>query len=135
MAEENYVLTMTPTTRPFWDAARRGEFMLPRCQDCHRFHWYPRNVCPYCSSQRLEWRPASGEGTVETFTQVERRMHLSGVERPLPFVVAIVRLAEGPAMTTNIVNCSGDDLRIGLKVRVTFEEVGLEAPTAVFAPA
>src|SRR5579859_5860185 len=103
--DHGFVLTTTPTTRPFWDAARRQEFMLPRCQNCGRFHWYPRVACPYCSSQRLEWQAASGEAVVETFTVVHRRMHLSGLERPLPFVVAVVRLREGPTITTNIVNC------------------------------
>jgi uncharacterized OB-fold protein len=132
--DQGFTLTTTPTTRPFWDAAGRGEFVMPRCEDCGRFHWYPRVACPYCACQRLAWQTVSGDATVETFTVVHRRMHLSGLERPLPFVVAVVRLSEGPTMTTNIVNCAPEAVKIGASVRVRFEEVGLEAPLTVFEP-
>jgi uncharacterized OB-fold protein len=133
-ADQGFTLTTTPTTRPFWDAAVRRELRLPRCLECGRFHWYPRVACPYCSSQRLEWTVASGDATIETFTVVHRRMHLSGLERRLPFVVAVVRLSEGPTMTTNIVNWAPDTLEIGARVRVTFEDAGLESPLPVFEP-
>jgi uncharacterized OB-fold protein len=41
----------------------------------------------------------------------------------LPFVVAIVEIVEQPSvrLTTNLVNCAIDDVKIGMPVKVTFE--------------
>ena len=51
---------VTPETEAFVAAARAGRLMLPWCADCGRTHWYPRALCPHCSSTRLHWKPASG---------------------------------------------------------------------------
>ena len=42
----------------------------------------------------------------------------------LPYVVAIVEIEEQPALrlTTNLVNCAPDEVRIGMAVRVVFEK-------------
>ena len=39
------------TAVPFWEGAKEGKLMLPRCEDCNRAHWYPRIICPFCYSQ------------------------------------------------------------------------------------
>ena len=54
-------------TAPFWEGAKQGKLMLPRCKECNRVHWYPRFICPFCHSMRLEWIESSGEGTIHTF--------------------------------------------------------------------
>jgi hypothetical protein len=40
----------------------------------------------------------------------------------LPYVVAVIKLEEGPTMMTNIVNCKPGDVRVGMAVKATFEE-------------
>ena len=43
----SYKLPIPPKgthTKPFWDGAKAGRLMLPRCQDCNRVHWYPRFI-------------------------------------------------------------------------------------------
>ena len=42
----------------------------------------------------------------------------------ISLIVAIVALAEGPHVTTNIVDCDPADVRIGMDVEVTFGETG-----------
>lgn len=42
-----------PVTQPFWDGAKEGKLMLPRCVDCNRVHWYPRIICPHCHSMNI----------------------------------------------------------------------------------
>ena len=125
----------TPETRPFWEAARRHELQLRRCRACGLHHFYPRAACPHCLSADLEWRRASGRGTLHTFTVVHRGQR----DFPLgaPYVIAIVELAEGPRLMTNLVGIAPDPaaIRIGMPVEVTFEDVSSDVALPRFRPA
>ena len=44
-----------PLTRGFWDAAARGELAIPRCADCGRWNWYPRERCVGFAVGRTIW--------------------------------------------------------------------------------
>jgi uncharacterized protein len=114
-------------TRPFWDAAREGRFMVPFCSVCGKAHWYPRVICPFCASDRIEWRPGSGKGTIYTFSVMRRAKD--------PYTIAHVTLAEGPTMLTNIVDCDFDKLRIGQTVAVVFQKSEDGTPVPMFKPA
>ena len=117
-----------PETEPFWAAAREGKFLVRRCTACGRTHWYPRAVCPFCFSDRTEWREGSGRGTIYSFSVMKRA--------PEPYAVAYVTLEEGPTMMTNIVDCDFDRLAIGQAVRVTFRPTqGDGPPYPQFRPA
>jgi len=125
----------TPETRPFWEAARRHELVLQRCDGCGRHVFYPRAVCPHCFSAALTWRRVSGRGTLHTFTVVHRGQRAF----PLgpPYVIAIVELAEGVRLMTNLVEVEPDPakLRIGMAVEVVFEDVSPEIALPRFRPA
>ena len=51
-------------TREFWAAAARGELVIPRCQACGAYSWYPSPRCTVCGGESLEWSP--GVGTTST---------------------------------------------------------------------
>ncbi|HZP41556.1 MAG TPA: Zn-ribbon domain-containing OB-fold protein [Candidatus Binatia bacterium] len=125
----------TPESRPFWEAARRHELSLPRCRACGRFHYFPRAACPFCLSPDLAWQRASGRGTLYTFTVVHRG--LRGFPLGPPYVLAVVELAEGPRMMTNLVGIAPDpaQIRIGMPVEVAFEDVTREVALPRFRPA
>lgn len=110
-------------TRPFWEATAQGKFLIQRCSSCGGAIFYPRPACPHCGGAELSWEAASGLGTVHTFSIARRPTHpkFTGDE---PYVVAIVELAEGPRVTTNIVECEPEAVHIGMQVELTFEEVG-----------
>jgi len=74
----------------------------------------------------VEWRQASGQGTIYTFSVMRRVKE--------PYAIAHVTLAEGPTMLTNIVDCDFDQLRIGQKVAVVFRETDNGAPVPMFKP-
>ncbi len=122
----------TPISRPFWEAARRHELMLQRCAACATFVHYPRPRCPQCFSDRLEWRHASGRGTVYSYTIVRRASSRAFADAP--YVLAIVELEEGPHMTTNIVGPS-EQVGIGTPVEVYFDDVTPEHTLVKFKPA
>jgi uncharacterized OB-fold protein len=116
----------TPETRPFWEAARRHELQLQRCRSCGLYVFYPRAACPHCLGAELEWQRVSGRGTLHTFTVVHRG--LRNFPLPTPYVLAIVELAEGPRLMTNLVEVEPDPARIsiGTPVEAVFEDVTAE---------
>jgi len=118
---------VSPETRPFWDAAAAGRLMIKSCGACSRAHYYPRALCPFCGSDRTEWLPASGRGTIYSYS-VMRRV-------PVPYAIAYVTLEEGVTMMTNIVDGDLDRLRIGQPVRVVFQPTDGGPPVPMFAPA
>jgi len=125
----------TPETRPFWDAARRHELSLQHCRTCGRYVYYPRAACPHCFGVDLAWERVSGRGTVHTFTVVQRGQ--KGFPLPTPYVIAIVELAEGPRLMTNLVGVEPDPakIKIGMPVEVVFEDVSAEVALPRFRPA
>lgn len=105
---------------PFFDGARQGRLVLPRCDDCGFVIWFPRQICPECSSQDVSWFEASGKGSVYSCT-VTRRIP-GGWGKVTPFVLAYVELEEGPRVMTNIVDCDPEHVSIGDRVEAVFEE-------------
>jgi uncharacterized protein len=117
-----------PETEPFWAAAREGRFLIKRCTACGKAHWYPRAVCPFCMSDKTEWREASGRGEIYSVSVMKRA--------PEVYAVAYVTLEEGPTMMTNIVDCDFDALAIGQKVALTWRPTqGDGPPYPQFKPA
>ena len=114
-------------TKPFWDAAREGRFLLPRCTDCGRAFWYPRKTCPHCLSGNVELVESPGEGVVYTYSVMYRSA--SG-----PYAIGYVKLDEGVHLLTNFVDVAPEDLSIGLRVKVKFQPTEGGAPAPVFRP-
>jgi uncharacterized OB-fold protein len=117
----------TITAGPFWEGAREGRLMLPRCLQCNRAHFYPRVLCPYCHSFDLEWFEAAGTGTVHTFAVQQRG--LGGWNDETPFVTAYIDVHEGVRMMTVLLGVDAEhpeSIRIGAPVRVEFERASDE---------
>ncbi|MFI7015557.1 Zn-ribbon domain-containing OB-fold protein [Streptomyces sp. NPDC050164] len=89
-------------TRTYWDAAAEGRLLIRRCRACGRAHHYPREFCPHCWSEDVVWEPASGRATLYTWSVVHRNELPPFAERT-PYVAAVVDLAEGPRMMTEVV--------------------------------
>ncbi len=107
---------------PFWRAAKDQRLALPYCGDCGRAHFPPRALCPHCHGAEIDWRDASGESMVYTYT-IARRGAGAAFKDDAPYVVALIDLAEGPRMMSNIVTGDVEAVRIGAAVRVVFEPV------------
>jgi uncharacterized protein len=126
--------TIEEESRPFWDAAREGRFLIARCSDCGRPHHYPRPFCPFCWSENVQWEDASGRATLYTFSTVFVN-DLPPFKDRLPYVAAVVDLEEGPRVMTNIVDCDPAQLRVGQPVEVCFQPLTDEITMPVFRPA
>ena len=111
----------SPTTEAFWAATAEHRFLLQRCTSCSAAQFYPKATCTTCGSCELAWEPASGRGTLHTFTVARRATH-PAFEGAEPYVVAIIELAEGPRVTSNLVECDLDDVRIGMSVELCWDD-------------
>jgi hypothetical protein len=126
MARQIPAPPLTVEAEPFWKAARERRFVVPICSACGKAHWYPRAVCPFCGAEKIEWRAASGRGTIYSFSVMRRAKE--------PYAIACVTLAEGPTMLTNVVDCDFDALHVGQSVRVGFADTENGPPVPVFRP-
>jgi uncharacterized OB-fold protein len=88
-------------------------------------------VCSHCWSTALVWRRPSGAGVLKTFSVVQRGS--GGFAALAPYVVALVELAEGPTMMTNVVGTDPERIAIGMDLRLDFEERN-ERTVPVFRP-
>jgi uncharacterized OB-fold protein len=120
-------------TQPFWDACRERRLLIKRCRACGRPHFYPRPFCPHCWSDDVDWEEASGRATLYTFSIV-RRNDLPPFNERVPYVAAVVDLEEGVRMLTNVVDCSLEDVEIGMRLEVTFRDETDDVTLPVFRP-
>jgi uncharacterized OB-fold protein len=127
-ARADYAKPLPPATnlsRPFWEATRRNELRLQRCDVCGR-HWFPpASNCPQCLSLRYQWSRVSGRGKVWSWIVMHQR-YFSAFEQDLPYVVAFVQLEEGPFLISTLVEIERGAIRCDLPVEVLFEQVTSE---------
>jgi len=104
----------------FWQGGKTGELNFLQCRGCGYFIHPSAPVCAKCHSRDVSPQEVSGLAKVATFT-INRQVWEPGLEAP--YIVAVVELKEqeGLRLTTNIVNCTVDDVYIGMDVRVLFE--------------
>ena len=113
-----------PTTAPFWAACKEGRLMVGLCRDTGRHFFPPRGVSPFTLSPNVELVEASGRGTLYSFTVMRTAT---------PYIAAMVELAEGPRVFTNLVDVAPEDVRIGMALRLVFVPTEGGAPVPMFA--
>ncbi len=118
---------MNPGDEPYFQAAAEGKLLLKKCNDCGEHHHFPRALCPFCWSDKVEWVQAKGTGEIYTYSVTRRG-------GPVPYCIAYVTLDEGPRMMTNIVDCDLDSVKIGQRVKVTFKKTEGGATVPAFTP-
>lgn len=113
--------TVIEETRPFWEGTLAGELRIQVCVACGGTQLPGGPCCSTCLSPDVAWRRASGRGTVFSFTVVRHVFHPAFSEK-VPYVVADVRLDEGPILTSNVTGVPVEEVRIGMPVEVWFDE-------------
>ena len=123
----------TPETQHYWDGTRVEELRLQKCNDCRETYFPPRPFCPHCSSRDVSVFAASGKATL--YSYVISHIPAPGLEPP--FSVAVVALAEGPRLMTNLVGCdqTPEALKLDMSLEVTFEAQNDEITLPFFKPA
>jgi uncharacterized OB-fold protein len=100
----------------------KGELRLQKCAQCG----YIRNpvdwICPQCLGTEYAWEPLSGQGTVETFVWYLHDLtpHPAGLPAT-PYNVAVVTLAEGPRVVSNVTGVEPGALAVDMPVTAWFD--------------
>lgn len=112
---------VTSLTEHFWTGGAEGELRFLRCRACRTWIHPPSPRCPACLGRDLPVEAASGRARVVSVTL----NHQPWVPAPdHPYAIALVELPEqeGMRLMTNVVGCPPEEVRIGMSVRVVFEQ-------------
>jgi len=121
MAATRALPRLDSDNRAFWTGGAEGKLLLHRCQDCKGYVHPPRPVCRHCLSENVRPEAVAGTGVVDTYTVNHQKWSPTA---EVPYVIARVAIdgAPGVFLTTNIINCPVDEVDIGDRVRVVFEQ-------------
>jgi len=86
------------------------------CPDCGVKLFPPRDVCPACGGPAKTPYTFSGRGTVYSYTTMHSAPE--GFEEQTPYVVALVKLQEGPVVTAQITDATPEEVSIGMPVEM-----------------
>ena len=104
----------------------RGELAYQWSPEAERAVFYPRVICPFTGSTVLEWRVASGLGTVYATT----------VTHPMqgePYNVALIDCDEGFRLMSRVEDIDPMQVRIGMRVKFRlYKPAGDEPAYPVF---
>ncbi|MEI7925962.1 MAG: OB-fold domain-containing protein [Chloroflexota bacterium] len=124
-----------PDNAPYWAALKNHELRLQRCTDCNTLRYPVSPVCWKCLSEAADWEKLSGKGTLRSWIVVEAATGNPAWSEDIPYVVALVDLAEGPRLTTNVVETDPYSLTYGMPLEIVFADVTDEVTLAKFKPA
>lgn len=136
----SYLPTGVPLPRPspdgldteFWEAARRHELVVQRCDACAGLQFGPEWVCHRCRSFNLGWQPVSGRGRIYSWERVWYPVH-PALKDACPYLVVLVELPEAGnvRMVGNLLGDPEQEVAIGAAVEAVFEDHAVDQVTLV----
>ncbi len=115
---------MTELSRIWRETEYRYNLIGYKCKNCNRTYFPPRDICPYCHREsigKMEKFKLSGNGEITSYSIVHESS--SAFKRQVPYVMALIKLNEGPVITAQIVDCDPDNVEIGKKVHMAFRKI------------
>ncbi|MCS7385198.1 MAG: Zn-ribbon domain-containing OB-fold protein [archaeon GB-1867-005] len=108
------------TIESFYQFCSEGKFMGAKCNKCGKILVPPKPTCPICGSRKFMWVELKRKGEVKTFTII----HVAPQQFAslAPYAVGIVELEDGVKLPGMIKDVELNKLKVGLKVKVEFEE-------------
>jgi len=122
---------VTEDNQLYWDAARQGRLVAQRCGECGRARHPPRPMCPHCHSLQFDVIDLAGDGVVYSYAILH---HPQNPAFEYPIVAALVDLAEGVRVMSNLVEIDPSDVAIGIPVTVDFRPTRDDGAVPVFKP-
>ena len=107
----------------------KGELAYQWSPEAQKAVFYPRVICPFTGSEKLEWRVSAGLGTVYAATVVHP------AREGAPYNVALIDCDEGFRLMSRVEDIAPEGVRIGMRVRFRVHRPGGdELPYPVFVP-
>jgi uncharacterized OB-fold protein len=116
----------------WWDACDEGKVLIQRCKSCQTLRHPPRPMCGECQSMEWDSIESTLDGEVMSYTAL-RHPKIPGY--PKDPICAVIKLAEGTNLVSNIVGCEYADISIGMKVKGKVEQVDEKTILPQFYPA
>jgi scaffold protein (connect acetoacetyl-CoA thiolase and HMG-CoA synthase) len=117
----------------FWrEIGSRYNLIGSKCGSCGKVDFPPRAVCPDCGRRsvgKMQRHQLNGKGTVVTYTIIHDAPKQFDLQKP--YVMAIIETEEGVRLTSQLIDISHDDVKIGMKVQATFRKLGAEGEAGV----
>jgi len=132
-AAERFAPPVSPASEPFWAATRDRRLVLQWCTACELPVHFPREACPTCLGEDLEFREASGIGTVYAVSVMPKAANPTMSGRG-SYAVALVDLAEGARFYSNVIADHPSTVSVGQSVHVAWEPLGDGRHLPVFVP-
>ncbi len=117
------------TARYWREIPQRYRLEAGKCTSCDAVYFPPRRVCAKCKGREFKTVTLPDEGKVVTYTVI--RTPPADYSDQAPYAVAIVELADGTRMTTQLVDCDLEAIEIGMPVRVEFRKILAEGESGV----
>ncbi|HJH29727.1 MAG TPA: Zn-ribbon domain-containing OB-fold protein [Methanosarcinaceae archaeon] len=110
----------------FWrKQVNRYNLIGTHCKECDEYYYPPRNLCPTCRRDgELESYKFNGEGEIVTYTIIHTAAE--GFEHQTPYALAIIKLDEGPRLTSQIIG-KPEEMKIGMRVKSVFRKLGQDS--------
>jgi uncharacterized OB-fold protein len=107
----------------FWEATRRHELLVQRCNACGGFQFGPEWICHRCHSFDLGWHRVSGRGRIYSWERVWHPVH-PALTNACPYVVVLVELpdADNVRMVGNLLGNPDAPVEFDAEVEAVFED-------------
>ena len=123
---------ISPDTQFFWNGLREHTLLIQRCNGCQSLRHPPQPMCPKCRSLDWEATESSGHGTVYSFVMPhEPKFPFFDY----PYIVALIELAEGVRLVSNLTGIDPADVTVGMPVEVHYAEFDGDLVLHQFRPA
>src|SRR5690349_11621611 len=109
-------------SKGYWNFARQHQLSVQVCRQCGNQHFPASPVCPSCLSDAQKWEAVSGRGTLLSWVTFHRA-YWEGFRGELPYHVCLVQLDDGPIVVGNFGDGIPKDVRMGMPMKVQFEDV------------
>lgn len=110
-----------PEFAPFWRQVAEGRLCFPTCRSCGRRHWYPLPRCPHCLAADIAWQPVGPDGTLFSWTVVNRAFTAEFVGK-VPYTVGLIAFAGAPGirLITEVRARAAGALQIDMPMQAVF---------------
>ncbi len=119
-----------PTPSKYWrEIPQRYRLEAEKCRRCGQIYFPPRLICAACGSKEFDPVKLAEKGKVLTYTVIRVPPH-QFVDQT-PYAMGIVELEDGVKVMAQIVDCSFNELRVGLPVKIEFRKIFEEGEAGI----
>ncbi len=117
----------------FWrEIGSRYNLLGSKCHNCRTVFFPPRDICPIChrkSLGKMDRLKLNGTGKVVTYTTVHEAPENLELEKP--YLLAMIEMDEGPRLTAQLIDCTEDEVKVGMRVVSTFRKLHEEGKEGI----